>query len=463
MDTGIPAGHLVEIDQADGPVDKPSTEELMARIRVLEQENQTLKAEKEQKKNQFFTLAAKDLYDSLNEFQVALRDRVKLNVQERMENMQEGMAASLEHVGKNVTKLKFDMQPWVEAAARSRKIDAAVILAAVPKRKRQLAAGVITFLLLPMSMLSSFLWLILGLFVDKSRILITLLMAYLIYIQLDQAHERGSKPSEWLRRHVFWKYLGNYFPCLLIKQNPDTVFDPKGLYMFGYHPHGIISIGCFVNFGTEATGCSEMFPGIKIRPATLAMNFFVPFWRELVQRLGAISASAASIQNVLKQGPGNAVLIVPGGAAESLDSRPGTHSLTLNKRQGFFRIALQHGASLVPIYSFGENDLYEQAPNEVGSPLRKIQDTLLKYMGFAMPFFSGAGSSGFAVPMNPVPSRVPVITIVGDPISVPLIENPTQEDIDAIKVKYIEKLQEIFKQFADVYAPKRKTDLEIVK
>ncbi|CAM9325758.1 unnamed protein product [Ectocarpus fasciculatus] len=312
-------------------------------------------------------------------------------------------------------------------------------------------------------MFTTLLWLVLGIFVDKSRVLITLLVMYMIYMRYDRAHENGSKPSEWLRGHVFWKYLCSYFPCLLIKQNPDTVFDPNGRYMFGYHPHGIISIGCFVNFGTEATGCSEMFPGIRIRPATLEMNFFIPFWREIIQRLGAISVSAESIENVLRKGPGSAVMVVPGGAAESLDSRPGTHSLTLNKRQGFFRIALQHGAYLVPIYSFGENDLYEQAPNEAGSPLRRIQDNLLKYMGFAMPFFSGAGSSGVSLPMNPIPSRVPVITIVGDPIPCPLIENPTQEDIQAIKVKYIEKLQEIFTQFADVYAPKRKKDLEIVK
>lgn len=441
-------------------IEKASVEELLAKIRLLENENKELKKKQQ---NQYFKIAAQDLYDSLHEFQATLRERVRLNVQENMGSVRDGMAARIEHVGKNVTKLKFDIQPWVEAAAKSRKIDAEVIMAAIPQRKRQLFAAVITFLLLPSSLFLSLLLIFVGLFLDKSRVMISLFVIYVIYIQFDQAHEKGSKPSNRIRRHIFWKYLCNYFPCLLIKQNPDTVFDPNGLYMFGYHPHGIISIGCFVNFGTEATGCSEMFPGIKIRPATLAMNFFVPFWRELVMRLGAISVSAHSITNVLKQGPGNAVLIVPGGAAESLDSKPGTHSLTLNKRQGFFRIALQHGASLVPIYSFGENDLYEQAPNEEGSSLRRIQDTLLKYLGFAMPFFSGAGSSGVAVPMNPVPSRVPVITIVGDPIPCPLIENPTQGDIDTIKIKYIEKLQEIFNQFADVYAPKRTMDLEIVK
>lgn len=65
--------------------------------------------------------------------------------------------------------------------------------------------------------------------------------------------------------------------------------------------------------------------------------------------------------------------------------------------------------------------------------------------------------------MNPIPSRVPIITIVGDPIKCPQIENPTREDIDRVRILYVEKLQEIFAQFADRYAPQRLGDLKIVK
>lgn len=146
-----------------------------------------------------------------------------------------------------------------------------------------------------------------------------------------------------------------------------------------------------------------------------------------------------------------------------MDARPGTHSLTLNRRQGFFRIALQHGASLVPIYSFGENDLYEQAPNDEGSVLRKLQNFFLKYAGFATPFFSGAGSMGAAIPMSPIPARIPLITVVGDPIDTIKVDNPTPEDINKLRVKYVEGLQAIFLKFADKYAPDRSTDLKIVK
>lgn len=87
----------------------------------------------------------------------------------------------------------------------------------------------------------------------------------------------------------------------------------------------------------------------------------------------------------------------------------------------------------------------------------------MKYAGFATPFFSGAGSFGNAIPMNPIPFRVPIVTVVGDPIPCPKIDEPTAEDIDKVRVLYVEKLQEIFSKFADKYAPQRSGDLEIIK
>ena len=149
----------------------------------------------------------------------------------------------------------------------------------------------------------------------------------------------------------------------------------------------------------------------------------------------------------------------------------------------------------MPVYSFGENELYDRVDSE-GSRYRVVQDFMLSRFGYSArarrrekeeedarttkkpsrsvhrdsrlspqaPMYLGAGSSPNApVPFSPVPRRHPVITVVGDPIPCPTIESPTQDDIDAIKVLYIEELRKIFETFADKYAPQRTGGLRIVK
>ena len=59
---------------------------------------------------------------------------------------------------------------------------------------------------------------------------------------------------------------------------------------------------------------------------------------------GVIEVSKPSIEWVLtKEGTGNAVGIVVGGAQEALDAVPGRYVINLRHRKGFVRMALKHG------------------------------------------------------------------------------------------------------------------------
>ena len=150
-------------------------------------------------------------------------------------------------------------------------------------------------------------------------------------------------------------------------------------------------MGAFANFATEATGFSKLFPGIKPFLLTLTSNFNIPFYRDLIMSLGMAAVSRRSCETILSSGPGRSIVIVVGGAAESLNARPGVNDLVLRKRLGFIRIAIRHNAPLVPLFSFGENDLYEQVENEEGSFLYKAQKKFKAYMGFTMPLFHARG------------------------------------------------------------------------
>ena len=80
------------------------------------------------------------------------------------------------------------------------------------------------------------------------------------------------------------------------------------------------------------TGFSTAFPGIVPHLLTLSSNFRVPFYREIILAMGICSVSKQSCSNILEGGPGQAITIVVGGAAESLAAHPGTADLTLRKR-----------------------------------------------------------------------------------------------------------------------------------
>ena len=80
-------------------------------------------------------------------------------------------------------------------------------------------------------------------------------------------------------------------------------------------------------------------------------------------------------------------MIVVGGAAESLYAFPGTFDLVLKRRFGFVKLALTNGSSLVPVASFGENELYDQIPNVKGTRVRYFQERFQELFAFAPPLY----------------------------------------------------------------------------
>lgn len=85
-----------------------------------------------------------------------------------------------------------------------------------------------------------------------------------------------------------------------------------------------------------ATGFSKLFPNLSPHVLTLKTNFKIPFYRDLILSLGLCSVSIKSCIAALKskndlaidvannRGEGNCLVIVVGGAAESLSAHPGT-------------------------------------------------------------------------------------------------------------------------------------------
>jgi 2-acylglycerol O-acyltransferase 2 len=244
-----------------------------------------------------------------------------------------------------------------------------------------------------------------------------------------------------------WRHFREYFPSRLIGSRAPL--NPSQPYVVAIHPHGVWSVGVFANFVFE----NQALPGVDYRVATISNNFRVPFWRDLLLGLGFVSADRQTFENLL--GDRKSICVVVGGAKEALDSRPGTNDLTLSTRLGFVRLAMQNGAHLIPVYTFGETDVYAQVlPNPPGSLVRWVQEKLLDWFGYSVPVILGS----FGV----LPRRRPITTIVGDPVVVPHSRDPTTEQVALAHDAYVKALQKLFDEHADYYAPNRKSDLRLV-
>ncbi|TEA16563.1 Diacylglycerol O-acyltransferase 2A [Colletotrichum sidae] len=294
-----------------------------------------------------------------------------------------------------------------------------------------------------------------------------LLVPYLIHLSLSSVASDGSLKyrSEWLRSRYIWKLFADYYPAELHKTHD---LPPTRKYIFGYHPHGIISHGAFAAFATNALGFAEQFPGITNSLLTLDNNFRIPLYRDYILAMGVRSVSKESIWNTLSkggrngEGMGRAVTIVVGGARESLEAQPGTLRLILKGRKGFIKMALRTGADIVPVLGFGENDLYDQLSPRTHPWVHNFQMFVLRVFKFTLPALHGRGILNYDVGM--MPYRRPLNIVVGKPIKVTTAPTaqPSQEEIDRLHELYVIELQKIWDTYKGQFAPERKAELQFI-
>ncbi|KAF4015869.1 hypothetical protein G4228_006924 [Cervus hanglu yarkandensis] len=267
---------------------------------------------------------------------------------------------------------------------------------------------------------------------------------YTVWLFLDwDTPCQGGRRSQWIRNWVLWKHMRDYFPIKLIK---TAELPSNRNYVLATHPHGILSVGVFCNFCTEVTGSSQQFPGLRFSLAILNSLFYLPVYRDYVMSYGTCSVNHQSLDFILSQPQlGQAVLILVGGAHEALHAVPGEHCLTLRNCKGFVRLALRHGTSLVPVYSFGENDIFRVKAFAPDSWQHLFQVTIKKVVGISPCVFWGRGlfsdkSCGL------VPLARPITTVVGRPIPVPQCPQPTEEQVDHYHTLYMKALEQLFEE-----------------
>lgn len=293
-----------------------------------------------------------------------------------------------------------------------------------------------------------------------------ILLPYLLFCLLSRSGVDGklARRSTFLRSLPIWSLFASYFPARLHR---SEYLPPTRKYIFGYHPHGIISHGAFAAFGTEALGFAQLFPGITNTLLTLDSNFRLPLYRDYILGMGLASVSRESCENILSkggangEGMGRAITIVVGGARESLDAKPHTLRLVLKRRKGFVKLAIRTGADLVPVLAFGENDLYDQFSADSHPVIHKAQLLLKKVLGFTIPLFHARGVFNYDVGL--MPYRRPLNVVFGRPIKVERQSRPEEPYVNSIHAAYVGELERLWEEWKDVFAKDRMGELEIVE
>lgn len=102
------------------------------------------------------------------------------------------------------------------------------------------------------------------------------------------------------------------------------------------------------------------------------------------------------------------------------------------------RLAIETGASLVPVFSFNEVELFNQVVHEPGSRTRRLQEFLLKHTSVTFVTFSGRG------PFGSFPLKTEITTVVGEPIEVVRNPSPSAEEVNELHRKFVEALESLF-------------------
>ena len=284
--------------------------------------------------------------------------------------------------------------------------------------------------------------------------------ALFYYMDFDSC-EKGGYRTSFMRMNPFWKFYKEYFPCKLVK---TADIDSNKNYILCSSPHGVLGFGLIGNVVTESNGFSKLFPNLKIHLMTLKFNFLMPFTREYNLSFGMSVASRRAFKYILgNRGhyheKGQVCVLVPGGAEESMHISKTEYFVYLNKRKGFCKIALETGASLIPSFTFGENDLYNHIDVK-SEKFKTFQQKFKKFTTFGLPLIWGRGIFNYTFGI--LPHRRELITVIGKPIDVEKAEHPTHEQIDELHQRYKDELKKLFDEHKLNYEREKTRELIFV-
>eukprot|EP00928_Gymnodinium_smaydae_P089163 TRINITY_DN73163_c0_g1_i1.p1 TRINITY_DN73163_c0_g1~~TRINITY_DN73163_c0_g1_i1.p1 ORF type:complete len:363 (-),score=75.81 TRINITY_DN73163_c0_g1_i1:129-1217(-) len=218
--------------------------------------------------------------------------------------------------------------------------------------------------------------------------------------------------------------------------------------LFGFHPHGILAAGFSWNGAwnkrfLNASGSDTKF---MIDKGLREDNVFFKIVCDL--HGGIESLNKRSINKYLEAQQN--VAFIPGGFQDATLQEFGVHRTAMKKRSGFIKYALQHGARVHCVYTFGECDTHYTMSAFLKFRLWLNQFGIPAVVIFGFPLF----------PLFPRP-QARLLTYVGKGIQFPKIADPTREEVNKWHQTYMDALTKLFEDHKGEAGLAESTKLEI--
>ena len=225
-----------------------------------------------------------------------------------------------------------------------------------------------------------------------------------------------------------FNFIGDY---KIINDNECIENDKQ--YLIAIHPHGLFPVGTLGTLGLPiCKNIKNVFPLLlsnNLFVGIASFCFYIPLIRDLFLFLGAIDCSKPIIEKFIKNE--YSIVLFIGGAEEAKFSDYGNTNLILKSRKGFFKLAIENNLTLLPIYTFGNNNIYKSYDKD-----------------FYNIFYYFKRITGIWFPRGKIIfKKNNFITIIGKEIIVEKKIDYNNDDIIDLQNKYINNLNELFEKY----------------
>ena len=230
------------------------------------------------------------------------------------------------------------------------------------------------------------------------------------------------------------KKAAEYFHMKIVVEDKEAL-EKSGPAIFAIEPHHVLPLSIFA-----FNDCLKGFGGHNCIGCVTGACFKMPLMRHVYTWVNAHSVDKKEVLKLIKADI--SPIICPGGVQEvTMMENDNECILFLKKRLGFIKLALQHGRPLVPVFTFGIEKSFDFI-----RPSGKIMAWLGRKLGFLPMAFFGL----FGLPLGPS-KPVDYTNVVGKPIPVPKIENPTVDDLRKYQALFIEEMVRLFDTYHEEY------------